>query len=125
MLNLLKSIFTSAPSESEVADLKKQLLRICAGALMQGKSLTEIQAFLVRYVAASNFPVDGSAALINSVVEEFALLVQSAGVQPDNLRSAPEQTIATEKVINGHVYVEATEKTHAFKKDAPEWKKKK
>ena len=52
------------------------------------------------------------------------MLVQRAGVQPENLRSEPEQTTAVEKVINGSTYVEATEKTHAFKTDAPDWKKK-
>lgn len=124
MLNVLKGIFKSAPSESEVAELKKQMLRICAGALMQGKTLTEIQGFLVQYVAASDFPVEGSAALINSVVEDFAKLVQRAGVQPENLLSEPEQSSAVEKVINGSTYVEVTDKTHAFKTDAPDWKKK-
>lgn len=124
MLKRLLQVFKSTPRESEVADLKKQLLRICAGALMQGRTLTEIQAFLVQYVAASDFPVKGSAELINSVIEEFAALVQSTGVQPENLRSEPEQTTAVEKSIGGYVYVEVTEKTHAFKKEKPERKKK-
>ena len=124
MLNMLKGIFKSALSESEVAEFKKQLLRICAGALVQGKSLAEIQRFLVQYVAASDFPVSGSAALINSVIEDFAQLMQSAGVQPENLRSEPQSSGAVERVINGSTYVEPTPETHVFKTGAPLWKKK-
>jgi hypothetical protein len=116
------NLFKKKPSEEQIAAMKKQLIRIAVGMLVQFKSLAEIQDFLVQYVAASDFPVEGSAAVVNNVVENFAQLLQSAGVQPDNLRTGPEPTTAVEKVINGSTYVDVTAKTHVIKAEKPLWK---